>query len=493
MAVVRRRGSGDFSVGDGLQLIILAVGNIIACFLQPDQTLQLRLGRIAIMNLIPLFLGSRSNVFAELLLGLSPHWYGLMHRWLGRIFLVEAIAHALLHLATAQWQLSLVQILVRLLWQPLKPCANRRSKLLSVAASIFLTSILYFRRTFFELFLKCHVIAALGLMVLLWVHVRVGQNIGTVALIVATSLWIIDTTVGLCRVCARVFAKIKCTVTVQAPPALLTLDIEIPEFAMLKSVCHGRYIYLTSFSHPRHLLGMFQSHPYLIMWEDVTKTGQKLTVLIHTRRNFSNSLSTSEGAFGVNICGPYGKVPDFGMYDKVCCIASGVGIAAHLLTIKHLIAQHNVRNVRARRISLIWKIRERAHAKWAKPYLRDLFNLQENYRILNVYIVYETGPDKDVWLDDDAQPDADAVEKRHVSHRPDRDTPSGLHKGQPEFSRYVKETVLHQLITGEWAGDAGNMAISLCADPAFEAEVRKEVQRPPYDIDVFTSPFRIDP
>jgi hypothetical protein len=146
------------------------------------------------MNLIPLFLGSRTNVFVEILLGLSPHWRGLMYRWLGRIFLVEAVAHSLLH-------------------------------------------------------------------------------------------------------------------------------------------------------------------PYMIMWEEKKANGgpQILEILVHCRRNFSRTLSfrRREKPFDVTIRGPYGSAPNFDIYDKVCFIASGVGIAAHLLAIRHLITEHHARKVRARRIALI--------------------------------------------------------------------------------------------------------------------------------------------
>jgi hypothetical protein len=188
MAIVRRRGSGDFNVNDALQLIVLATGNVLACLLQPAQGLEWRLGRVAMMNLIPLFLGSRTNVFVEILLGLSPHWRGLMYRWLGRMFLVEAVAHSLLHLAANKWQFSLIEILVRLLWRLFKLLANRRIKLLLSAITILVISLLYIWRAFYEFFLKLHFLGALGLNVLLSCHIKIGKNIGTIALFIATLL-----------------------------------------------------------------------------------------------------------------------------------------------------------------------------------------------------------------------------------------------------------------------------------------------------------------
>jgi predicted ferric reductase len=169
----------------------------------------------------------------------------------------------------------------------------------------------------------------------------------------------------ICRMCARLFVKLECTVTeqqpynpnFQKPCELLTLEIEIPTHAQLRSVGHGRYVYITSHVHPYRLLGSFQSHPYMIMWEEKKANGgpQILEILVHCRRNFSRTLSfrRREKPFDVTIRGPYGSAPNFDIYDKVCFIASGVGIAAHLLAIRHLITEHHARKVRARRIALI--------------------------------------------------------------------------------------------------------------------------------------------
>jgi predicted ferric reductase len=117
------------------------------------------------------------------------------------------------------------------------------------------------------------------------------------------------------------------------PPELFTLNIRVPRRVEFQSIGHGRYIYITSYHHPHRFLGAFQRHPFMILWERDLGGVQILKVLVHRRGNFSRSLGeTRELQRLVNVCGPHGKAPDLDTYDKVCCMASGVGIAAHLLT-----------------------------------------------------------------------------------------------------------------------------------------------------------------
>jgi hypothetical protein len=113
-APVRQRGAADFSVMDGTQVLILVIGNILACWCRSRFPLATRLAHVALVNMSPLFLGHRSVCICDLL-GLSLHWRGLMHRWVGRTMLLQAVAHAMIHLVQQRWRFAssqLVQIIV---------------------------------------------------------------------------------------------------------------------------------------------------------------------------------------------------------------------------------------------------------------------------------------------------------------------------------------------------------------------------------------------
>ena len=107
--VMRRDGSTDVSVAAALGLLALAAGNVAACIVGVATQRQLvsRLGVMTTVNLIPLYFGGRTGFFISRVCGLSIITYGAIHRWLGRICLLEAAAHIALavHLSDLyQWK-----------------------------------------------------------------------------------------------------------------------------------------------------------------------------------------------------------------------------------------------------------------------------------------------------------------------------------------------------------------------------------------------------
>lgn len=67
-----------------------------------------RTGVLSVINMIPLFLLAGRNNPLIPLLGISFDTYNLIHRWFGRIVILEAVAHTLAHFAKAgsEWQAS---------------------------------------------------------------------------------------------------------------------------------------------------------------------------------------------------------------------------------------------------------------------------------------------------------------------------------------------------------------------------------------------------
>jgi hypothetical protein len=62
-----------------------------------------RTGVLSVINMIPLFLLAGRNNPLIPLLGISFDTYNLMHRWFGRIVILEAVAHTIAHLAKGGW------------------------------------------------------------------------------------------------------------------------------------------------------------------------------------------------------------------------------------------------------------------------------------------------------------------------------------------------------------------------------------------------------
>lgn len=114
LVLTRPNGSGDISVGAAVGVVVLIALNAAACAFQVSSQSQLgdRLGKLAIINLVPLLLGGRTSLIANSVLGLPLSHYETLHRWIGRVCALEALAHLLLALSKKNWQFSAISVVV---------------------------------------------------------------------------------------------------------------------------------------------------------------------------------------------------------------------------------------------------------------------------------------------------------------------------------------------------------------------------------------------
>lgn len=226
---------------------------------------------------------------------------------------------------------------------------NDVSQLLSTTVCLALLSILPIRRYMYEIFLKTHLALALVLATTMWLHIRLGKNRGTVLLCSLSGFWILQHTGWLALLFYRNSGSSRTNI------ALTKLGTQALDATIVLrrpwDVKPGQYIYLTLPKVNRHRVGFAQSHPYLIAWSEA----DSLTLLIERDSGFSNSLfSCPTNSTSAIVDGPYGNPISLDDYDKVLFVASGIGIAAHLLAIRHLVEAHNDRRSRVRRVTLLW-------------------------------------------------------------------------------------------------------------------------------------------
>ncbi|KAK3216140.1 hypothetical protein GRF29_8g2246898 [Pseudopithomyces chartarum] len=222
----------------------------------------------------------------------------------------------------------------------------------------------------------------------------------------------------------------------------------------------GQYIYVTLPRLSFHTLGLVQSHPYVITWND----GQHITILVERCKGFSNAIFALSDAIthSAIIDGPYGRVQSLGQYDKVLLLASGIGVAAHLLHIRQLLEAHEDKSVRVRRVALTWFLESPEQEKWAGRFLRrlqEIDNHNTDGRQIFVLKIYTTG----------------------------------VNEFQSKDSRYLRTSKILNLsaeIDGEAGVEGGNTAVSVCGNPHFESAVRKGVQSSKRDIHLFVTGFR---
>jgi NAD(P)H-flavin reductase len=105
-----------------------------------------------------------------------------------------------------------------------------------------------------------------------------------------------------------------------------------------------------------------QSHPFVVIsWAE--KPQDQLDLFIEPRRGLTRELlyhAKSGHAMNpwVLFSGPHGNSIPMDNCENILMVASGFGIAAHLPYLKQLIHGYNAREVRARRIHLVWQVRD---------------------------------------------------------------------------------------------------------------------------------------
>jgi len=95
LVTTRRGGSSGLSVGAGILITSYVVANVACSAVGVSTRAQLarRLGTLFVVNAVPLYLGGRTNLVLDRVLRYGTTDYGLMHRWVGRVCVVEGIVH----------------------------------------------------------------------------------------------------------------------------------------------------------------------------------------------------------------------------------------------------------------------------------------------------------------------------------------------------------------------------------------------------------------
>jgi len=115
----------------------------------------------------------------------------------------------------------------------------------------------------------------------------------------------------------------------------------------------GHYVYLTFPALAGRPFSLFQAHPYVVAWRE----GSECTFLIQRESGLSSDIfNMARPGLRALIDGPYGQAQSFEGYEKVLFVASGIGVAAHFLSIRALIEAELTKTTCVRRISLAWLV-----------------------------------------------------------------------------------------------------------------------------------------
>ena len=219
-------------------------------------------------------------------------------------------------------------------------------------------SLLWFRRYVYESFKILHKITAVAVLILLWFHINVQSSFTTVCLSIASGFWVLDQVIWIIlliyrnyRTDSRNIAHCYPVYYRQEKPQAIQLHIDVHHSW---NIHPGQYVYAIVPTVPHFFIGCFQAHPYMVAWSTTYGNSSEIVLLIERRRSFSRAISFHKTISHIYLDGPYGTPQPLHNYDKVLFMALGIGVAAHLISIRHLIEAHNSRSARVRRISLVW-------------------------------------------------------------------------------------------------------------------------------------------
>ncbi|CAG7975961.1 unnamed protein product [Penicillium salamii] len=427
-----------------------------------------RSGTLAVLNMVPLFiLAGRNNPLISIL-HISFDTYNLLHRWLGRMVVIESVVHTAAWAVNAVDEQDFAHMLDRLQTTPFFTWG-----LVGTVAMIFLFlhSPSPVRHAFYETFLHLHQLAALLAYLGVLLHLKL-DNLPQVSWAIAiAAIWFLDRITRLIRLLhLNVSTGGTTTMTVQALPGeACRVTFHLPKRIPIQPGCHV-FVYIPKIS-------WWMSHPFSIAWAEDTSTPQiqsskyadlekqitlpsatksQISLIIGAQKgmtrtlfNIANASPSKSISLPGFIEGPYGSHPtNPSSYGTAVLFSAGAGITHHLLYTKQLVQAAAAGTAATRRVYLVWSVRSTDHLSWVSKFMDQILRLPGRRDILTVKL-FVSKPRK---ASDIVSPSA-SVTMQAGRCRPD--------------------VVLDEILPGR----VGATLVSVCGPGAFADEVRDAARK----------------
>ncbi|KAE8353220.1 ferric reductase NAD binding domain-containing protein [Aspergillus coremiiformis] len=444
-------------------------------------------GHLCVMNLPVLVLTAGRNNPLIPLLGLQFDMFNVLHRWIGRLIIGEAIVHMSCVVALEAKKMSMSKV-THLLWNT--PFFIEGFVALIAFMVILVQSASPLRHSFYEFFLHFHILLAITAFVGLWYHIR-GLALQWV-LVATLVLWGFDRAARLWSIIWRNVGRQRTTATVELLPG----DVARVDVAMARSWTFkaGQYIYLYI-----PTLGLWTSHPFSVAWTSTDRRsptekrgsndslgillgGPQRTVmsfLIKRRDGFTRKLlekasNSIEGRFTASalVEGPFDGLHSLSSYGTVLLIAGGIGITHPMSYMYEFVNDFSHKSTAVRRVSLVWVIRSMDHLGWIQTWMTSLLNhpaIQVTNEQKNRSYFHFPGFSLSIqiYLTSQECTEEYSFDKSPWTNSAPPSVPISISFGKPSFD---------QILTDEKAQQVGAMAVSVCGPGSMGDDVRKCVR-----------------
>ncbi|EXJ85516.1 hypothetical protein A1O1_05880 [Capronia coronata CBS 617.96] len=461
-------------------LFLVIAANVFACTwnipwsdaqLEVLPILRNRTGTLSVVNLIPIMVMASVKNPLIWLLDISYDTFNLMHRWFGRVAVLQAIVHTLC------WLIGKVQSKG---WGAVKISMQSPFIYSGLIATIGFTVMLLqspkvFRSLSYEFFLHFHFVLALMVMVFLWRHLQLNSLPQKNLLLGAIIIWGASRGFRLATLLYRSLGRGGSTATVEPLPAgAVKITITTPRPWTYRP---GQSLYLTL-----PALGLWTAHPFSVAWsgleteDHLTRSGSvrseyneknpivrarlaeaeefsrdhtvSLIVKKHTgltQKLWHHARNTDSAvSLGALIEGPYGNERSMASYGTVILFASGVGITHQLGYVRDLVHGYSQGTVATRRITLVWVIPSTECLDWISSWMHEILGMEGRREVLTI-LLYVTR----AGLSQSIRSPSDMVR---------------MSRGRPN---------VEELIGLEAARKVGCIGVSVCAGGGLADEVRR--------------------
>ncbi|KAI0874071.1 ferric reductase like transmembrane component [Hypoxylon argillaceum] len=445
-----------------------------------------RSGTLAVVNMVPLIiLAGRNNPLIPLL-KVSFDTYNLLHRWMGRMVVVEALIH------TIAW--AVVQVSAAG-WSSLNEKILHETFVASGFSGTIALLILFFlalspvRHAFYETFLNVHIVLAFIIFATTLVHCASAAIPGGLPqlpyMIAIFVLWFFERLARMFRLAynnwssRRGFTE---AVIEPMPGDCSRVTMHLPRYL---DVAPGTHAYIRFMG-----VNPWENHPFSIAWTEhhpdnadraLTKERSNSNAALHrgttsvsfiigahtgfTRQLFNTA--SRGGAHSIRVKaameGPYAGHHSLDSYGHAVLFAGSTGITHQLSYLKPLIQGFNDGTIATRRVTLVWIMRDTEALEWVRPWMDEILRMPRRRDILNIRL-FITRPKNS---------------KEIISSS----STVQMFPGRPSVSTIMQREVEQQV---------GAMAVTVCGPGALADDVRqavREVQSTDHVLDFFEESF----
>ncbi|KAI1079689.1 ferric reductase like transmembrane component-domain-containing protein [Whalleya microplaca] len=426
-----------------------------------------RSGTLSVVSMIPLIiLAGRNNPLISML-KVSFDTYNLLHRWMGRAVIIEAVIHTIAWLYVAMAADGWDGMTRRLVHESFEA-----SGMVGTITLIFIMilSLGPIRHAFYETFLNVHIILAFITFAMTLVHCATATLPGGLPqlpwMVAIFLIWLAERFSRMFRLAYYNWsAKGKTEAVIEAMPGDTTrVTLHLARYVDVKPGTHA-YIRFMGIS-------PWENHPFSIAWvehhpelertvkekeyseAELKKGTTSVSFVIGAYTGFTRHLynkASSGGSQTMRIRaameGPYAGHHSLDSYGHALLFAGSTGITHQLSYLKPILEGFNQGTIATRRVTLVWIMRDTESLEWVRPWMDEILRMPRRRDILNIRL-FITRP-------------------KNTKEIHSASSTVQMFPGRPQIRLLIKKEVEEQV---------GAMVVTVCGPGALADDVRQAVR-----------------